>query len=74
MRCYSFDILNQSMLNINKLVKSHNKIVNSKIYDIDKIYWLIEDCKKFGTSSFASIARCAFIANDFINSFEDKFL
>ena len=68
----AFNILDKSVITINKLIDSHNKIVNSKIYDIDKIYWLIEDCKKFGTSSFASIARCAFIANDFINSFEEK--
>ena len=68
----SFEILDKSLININNLIKSHDRILNSKIYDIDKIYWLIEDCKKFGTSSFASIARCAFIANDFINSFEEK--
>ena len=68
----AFDILGKSMTTINKLIESHDKIINSNIYDIDKIYWLIEDCKKFGTSSFASIARCAFIANDFINSFEEK--
>ena len=68
----AFDILGKSLTTINKLIESHDKIINSNIYDIDKIYWLIEDCKKFGTSSFASIARCAFIANDFINSFEEK--
>ena len=68
----SFQILDQSLVDINKLIKSHDRIINSKIYDIDKIYWLIEDCKRFGTSAFASIARCAFIANDFINSFEEK--
>jgi len=68
----AFDILDKSLTTINKLIKSHDQIINSNIYDIDKIYWLIEDCKKFGTSSFASIARCAFIANDFINSFEEK--
>ena len=68
----SFQILDQSLVDINKLIKSHDRIINSKIYDIDKIYWLIEDCKRLGISAFASIARCAFIANDFINSFEEK--
>ena len=68
----SFEILRTSLIDINNLIISHDRILNSKIYDIDKIYWLIEDCKKFGTSSFASIARCAFIANDFINSFEER--
>lgn len=64
----SFSILKESILEVNKLKESQEDIINSKIYEIDKIYWLIEDCKKFGTSSFASIARCAFIANDFLNS------
>ncbi len=68
----SFSILDKSLKDIDRLSSLHEKIMSSKIYDIDKIYWLIEDCKKFGTSSFASIARCAFIANDFINSFVDK--
>ena len=39
------------------------------MYNIDKIYWLIEDCKRFGTLPFAGIARCAFISRDILNSF-----
>ena len=35
-----------SLIDINNLIISHDRILNSKIYDIDKIYWLIEDCKK----------------------------
>lgn len=64
----SFKILNDSLLDLEKLNIIQNKVLNSKLYEIDKIYWLIQYCKKFGTSSFASIARCAFIANDFLNS------
>ena len=68
----SFSILEKSLLDLDKLAQSQKSIIDSNIYEIDKIYWLIEDCKKFGTSSFASVARCAFIANDFLNSFEEK--
>ena len=34
------------------------------MYHIDKIYWLIEDCKRFGTLPFAGLARNAFVATD----------
>jgi phosphoenolpyruvate synthase/pyruvate phosphate dikinase len=68
----SFDILEKSLLDSDKLINSQKSIIESDIYEIDKIYWLIEDCKKFGTPSFASVARCAFIANDFLNSLVEK--
>ena len=38
------------------------------MYSLDKIYWFIEDCKRFGTFSFAGLARSAFIAIDLLNS------
>jgi len=60
------------LLNLDKLINSQESIIKSNIYKIDKIYWLVEDCKKFGTSSFVSVARCAFIANDFLNSLVKK--
>lgn len=36
---------------------------------ISKIYWLIEDCKRYGTLPFAGIARAAFISMQFLRSF-----
>ena len=47
---------------INQLQIKQNQIIKSKMYYIDKIYWLIEDCKKFGTYPFAGDARAAFCA------------
>jgi hypothetical protein len=47
-------------------------IQKSKLYEIDKIYWLIEDCKKYGTLPFAGLARSAFIAIELLNSLKDK--
>jgi glutamine kinase len=44
------------------------KINNSSMYMIDKIYWLIEDCKRFGTYPFAGFARCGFVAINFLKS------
>ena len=38
------------------------------MYYIDKIYWLIEDCKRYGTLPFAGLARNGFVATDILNS------
>lgn len=51
------------------LTKKQKFIKKSTLYYIDKIYWLIEDCKKFGTLPFAGLARCAFISTEILNSF-----
>lgn len=54
---------------INILKERQKKIAKSNMYYIDKIYWLVEDCKKYGTYPFAGLARCAFISTDILNSF-----
>ena len=54
---------------IKKLIKKQNQISKLKIHHINKIYFLIEDCKKYGTYAFCGIARCAFIAIEMLNSF-----
>jgi len=48
------------------------KINNSDMYMIDKIYWLIEDCKRFGTYPFAGFARCGFVAISFLKSMTEN--
>ncbi len=53
---------------LKNLEKNYKKIINSDLYIIDKIYWLIEDCKKNGTEVFAGAARCGFVAMDILNS------
>lgn len=54
---------------ISTLQESYNKIITSEISIIDKIYWLIEECKIYGTLPFAGVARAAFIAVQFLKSF-----
>ncbi len=51
------------------LEENYNKIVQSDISIVDKIYWLIEECKAYGTLPFAGVARAGFIAVQFLNSF-----
>ena len=57
---------------IEELKKKQSLIHNSNLYYIDKIYWLVEDCKKFGTLPFAGLARCAFIATEILNFLSNK--
>lgn len=51
------------------LEEKYNQIMNSNLSIIDKVYWLMEDCKQWGTLPFAGIARAAFIAVQFVKSF-----
>ncbi len=61
--------MNLEIKKINILKERQKQIDKSSMYYIDKIYWLTEDCKKYGTYPFAGLARCAFISTDIINSF-----
>lgn len=53
---------------IEELQKRQNAIMNSKLSSEDKIYWLIEDCKRYGTLAFAGLARAGFIAVELLKS------
>lgn len=44
-------------------------IGEAKIDKISRIYWLIEDCKRYGTLPFAGLARAGFIAVQLLQSF-----
>lgn len=57
---------------ISVLEENYNKIIRSDISIIDKIYWLIEECKTYGTLPFAGVARAGFIAVQFLRSFVNK--
>ena len=55
----------------NKLEYQKNRqklIQNSNLYEIDKIYWLIEDAKRYGSLPFAGLARAAFMATQLVKS------
>jgi glutamine kinase len=53
---------------IEELQVRFEKVSNSEWSEIDKIYWLLEDCKRYGTLPFAGAARCAFVAMQLLNS------
>ena len=53
---------------LSELSKRQAKINNSDLSKLDKIYWLLEDCKRYGTLPFAGLARAGFIAVQFLQS------
>lgn len=53
---------------LGKLEERREKILSSKMRPLEKIYWLIEDGKRYGTLPFAGLARAAFIAVQMIKS------
>jgi glutamine kinase len=44
-------------------------IRDAKVDKISRVYWLIEDCKRYGTLPFAGLARAGFIAAQLLQSF-----
>lgn len=45
-----------------------NEIEKSDLKDMDKAFWLLEDCKRYGTLPFAGLARAGFIAVQLLKS------
>ncbi len=56
---------------IKKLEINYKLIEEADISLVDRIYWLIEECKEYGTLPFAGVARAGFIAVQFLKSFVD---
>jgi len=54
---------------IDQLASRFETICNAEIDKISRIYWLIEDCKRYGTLPFAGLARAGFIAVQLLQSF-----
>lgn len=46
----------------------YEEIMASDFNKIEKVYWLLEDCKRYGTLPFAGLARAAFIAVQILRS------
>ena len=51
------------------LDQRYQEIMESNMSDAEKVYWLLEDCKRYGTLPFAGLARAAFIAVQMLKSF-----
>lgn len=54
-----------------QLEQDYDTIMRSDLSTIDKIYWLLEKCKLYGTLPFAGVARAGFIAVQMLQSLVD---
>jgi glutamine kinase len=59
----------QDRAKIDILAKRLGTIGDANIDKISRIYWLLEDCKRYGTLPFAGLARAGFIAVQMLQSF-----
>lgn len=46
----------------------YTQICAGSLSEVEKMYWLIEDCKRYGTLPFAGLARAGFIAVQLLQS------
>lgn len=53
---------------IEYLEKRYDEVCGSSMDRVSKIYWLLEDCKRYGTLPFAGLARAGFIAVQLLKS------
>tara|TARA_Y200000002_G_scaffold131739_1_gene108524 strand:+ start:5956 stop:8955 length:3000 start_codon:yes stop_codon:yes gene_type:complete len=60
--------LDSDIFSINTLSHRFNLLMDSNLGIIDKIYQLIEDCRRFGTLAFAHAARAGFVAVTLLKS------
>ncbi len=55
------------------ILKQRQLVVqNSDLPPYEKLFWLTEDCKRYGTLAFAGLARAAFVATQFLKSLSQE--
>src|SRR6185436_21144825 len=62
-------VFRTDLAKIGELQTRQQKVLQSGLTDLEKIYWLLEDCKRWGTLPFAGLARAGFIAVQLLRSF-----
>lgn len=58
----------RDMERIDSLTQRHATIMTADMDTVSRIYWLLEDCKRYGTLPFAGLARAGFIAVQILRS------
>ena len=58
----------QDASKLDMLISRREKLLGSNIGSLEKIYWLLEDTKRYGTLPFAGLARAGFIAVQMLKS------
>ena len=57
---------------IETLQQRRSAVLESGLDTVSRIYWLLEDCKRYGTLPFAGLARAGFIAVQLLKSLVAK--
>lgn len=65
---HSQGLWTSDLARLNKLSERHHALMQSDLPRLEKIYWLLEDCKRYGTLPFAGLARAGFIAVQLLKS------
>lgn len=68
---YNGDFLKQDIDRVKNLDSRRERILSESNNSIALVYWLLEDCKRWGTLPFAGLARGAFISTQIIKSLEN---
>ena len=66
------NLLNKELNRVKILDYKINKLKKTNLSEIQKIFFLIDDCKKFGTLPFSGVARLAFIFTKLLNNLKEK--
>lgn len=53
---------------VDQIDERRRAVLDSGLDTVSQIYWLLEDCKRYGTLPFAGLARAAFIAIQMLRS------
>ena len=61
----------QDLARVRHLDQRHAALMQSEMSLVQKIYWLIEHCKRYGTLPFAGLARAGFVATQLLSSLVD---
>lgn len=56
----------EDLAKIDQLEVRHRQVASSAMSSVDKFYWFLEDCKRYGTLPFSGLARAGFIAMQFL--------
>lgn len=64
-------LLQKDIERLSILEERRRKILDSSEGEIEKIYWLLEDARRYGTLPFAGLARAGFIAIQILNSIRE---
>jgi len=67
--CKALTRLDSDIQTIALLNQRRAEILSSKLATVDKVFSLLDDCKRFGTLAFSHAARAGFIATTLLRSF-----